>query len=87
MGTASLYLAQVAAGHYGAFFEYELLVLGFATGRLLVEEAGGHVTTCHGNRLPLGNSSVRVCHTRLSDAMWEISSRHHPQNSEAGRVI
>ena len=87
MGTAPLYLAQVAAGHYGAFFEYELLVLGFATGRLLVEEARGHVTTCHGNRLPLGNSSVRVCHTRLSDAMWEISSQHHPQNSEAGRVI
>jgi len=87
MGAASLDLAQVAAGHYGAFFEYELSVWSFATGRLLVEEAGGHATTCHRNRLLLGKSPVRACNTRLSEAVWEISSRRHLQNSEAGRVI
>ena len=57
-GTASLDLCQVAGGQFGAFFEYELSPWDFAAGRLLVEEAGGQVTTCLGEPLGLQRSSV-----------------------------
>ena len=50
-GTASLDLAHVASGYYGAFFEYQLSPWDFAAGRLLVEEAGGRVTTATLSRL------------------------------------
>jgi len=78
MGTASLDLAQVAAGHYGAYFEYQLSAWDFAAGRLLVEEAGGRVTTCRGTDLPLEKTSVLACNSRLYETMREITVRHHP---------
>ncbi len=78
MGTASLDLAQVAAGHYGAFFEYELSPWDFAAGRLLVEEAGGRMSTCRGADLPLQKTSVLACNRGLRDTVLEITSRHHP---------
>ncbi|MCA9065147.1 MAG: inositol monophosphatase, partial [Planctomycetaceae bacterium] len=52
-GTASLDLAHVASGLYGAYFEYQLSPWDFAAGRLFVEEAGGRVTTARGDELPL----------------------------------
>lgn len=78
MGTASLDLSQVAAGHYGGYFEYELSAWDFAAGRLIVEEAGGHVTNCRGDELPLAKTSVLACNDRLRDTLREITSRHHP---------
>ena len=78
MGTASLDLAQVAAGHYGAYFEYELSAWDFAAGRLLVEEAGGIMTTCYGKDLPLQNTSVLACNSNLYKTVQEITARHHP---------
>ena len=77
MGTASLDLAQVASGHYGAFFEYQLSPWDFAAGRLLVEEAGGRVTTCCGTDLPLEKTSVLACNINLYETVREITSRHH----------
>ncbi len=58
MGTASLDLCQVACGMYGAYFEYQLSAWDFAAGRLIVEEAGGKVTTCDGSELPLAGTSL-----------------------------
>ncbi|MCH2200749.1 MAG: inositol monophosphatase [Fuerstiella sp.] len=78
MGTASLDLAQVASGQYGAFFEYQLSAWDFAAGRLLVEEAGGRITTCHGTELSLEKTSVLACNAKLYDTVCEITSRHHP---------
>lgn len=78
MGTAALDLAQVAAGHYGGYFEYELSPWDFAAGRLLVEEAGGQVVTCQGNPLPLQKSSVLAVSQPLFDTVLDITSRHHP---------
>lgn len=57
-GTASLDLAMVATGQFGAYFEYQLSPWDFAAGRLLVEEAGGRVTTCENARLPLASTSI-----------------------------
>lgn len=75
-GTASLDLAQVAAGQFGAFFEYELSPWDFAAGRLLVQEAGGCVTTCRGEPLPLKKSSVLATNGRLHDSVQSIVERH-----------
>lgn len=71
-GTASLDLAHVALGYYGAFFEYQLAPWDFAAGRLLVEEAGGVVTTATGTPLPFQKTSVLASNGNLHPRMLEI---------------
>lgn len=78
MGTASLDLAQVACGQFGAYFEYELSAWDFAAGRLIVEEAGGRVTTCNGDPLPLSKTSVLASNGLLHDAVLQIAGSHLP---------
>jgi myo-inositol-1(or 4)-monophosphatase len=75
-GTASLDLAQVASGLFGAFFEYELSPWDFAAGRLLVDEAGGRMTTCRGEPLPLARTSVLASNGILHDSVLSIVERH-----------
>ena len=75
-GTASLDLAQVASGMFGAFFEYELSPWDFAAGRLLVEEAGGRINTCRGEALPLAKTSVLASNGILHDSVQSIVERH-----------
>lgn len=70
-GTASLDLALVACGQLGAFFEYQLSPWDFAAGRLLLEEAGGKITTCHGTPLPLEKTTVLATNNILHDDMLE----------------
>jgi len=79
MGTASLDLAQVAAGHFGGYFEYQLSAWDYAAGRLLVEEAGGQMKTCLGTDLPLGTTSVLAASPALFETICDITSRHHPK--------
>lgn len=74
-GTASLDLAQVARGFYGAFFEYQLAPWDFAAGRLLVEEAGGRVTDALGNPLGMKKGSVLASNAKLHPKMLEIISQ------------
>lgn len=72
-GAASLDLAMTAAGQFSAYFEYQLGLWDFAAGRLLVEEAGGHVTTCDGSDLPMQKSSLLASNTKLhSQVLKEI---------------
>ena len=75
-GTASLDLVQVGLGMFGAYFEYELSPWDFAAGRLFVEQAGGRVTTCTGDPLPLANTSVLASNGRLHSAVLEIVDSH-----------
>jgi myo-inositol-1(or 4)-monophosphatase len=75
-GAASLDLCAVGCGSFGAFFEYELGAWDFAAGRLFVEEAGGRVTNCEGNTLPVGKSSVLATNGELHTAVQEIVSKH-----------
>ncbi|APW62000.1 inositol monophosphatase family protein [Paludisphaera borealis] len=72
MGAATLDLAYVGIGSFGAFFEYELAPWDFAAGRLFVEEAGGKVTTCHGEPLPLAKTSLLATNGPLHDDMVAI---------------
>lgn len=77
-GTASLDLCQVATGSFGAFFEYQLSPWDFAAGRLMVEEAGGAVTTCRGEPLPLRRTTILASNGRVHASMREIVERHAP---------
>ncbi len=77
-GTAALDLVMVGTGLLGAYFEYELSPWDFAAGRLFVEEAGGRVTNCLGEPLPLtAKSSILATNGTLHDPMLEIARRHH----------
>jgi myo-inositol-1(or 4)-monophosphatase len=78
-GTASLDLAYVATGRYGAYFEYELSPWDFAAGRLLVEEAGGLVSTCTGAPLLLAKSGILASNGPLHPAVLETVYRHLPR--------
>jgi len=77
-GTAALDLCHVGVGYYSAFFEYQLSPWDFAAGRLFVEEAGGRVTTCRGDDLPLARTSVLASNGRLHDAVLDIVRPRHP---------
>lgn len=75
-GTASLDLAAVASGSYGAYFEYQLSPWDFAAGRLILEEAGGRITTCDNQPLPLTKTHVLASNGLLHDEMLPIVRRH-----------
>ncbi|QDU97463.1 inositol monophosphatase family protein [Lignipirellula cremea] len=75
-GTASLDLAQVACGMFGAFFEFELKPWDFGAGRLLVEEAGGRITTCTGEEVPLKSTSMLASNGHLHAQSLAITSKH-----------
>ena len=77
-GAATLDLCMVGLGQLGAYFEYTLSPWDFAAGRLFVEEAGGRVTDCLGQPLPLGRSSVLASNGRLHDAMLAIVEPKYP---------
>lgn len=84
MGAATLDLCMVACGQLGAYFEYELSPWDFAAGRLFVEEAGGQVTTCAGEPLPLKKTHILATNSRLHEPMLEIVRRHLPYYSSRG---
>ena len=73
-GAASLDLAHVADGLYGAFFEYQLAPWDYAAGQLLVTEAGGRVTDCSGNPLAMRESTILASNGLLHDQMLSIVS-------------
>ena len=76
-GSAALDLCHVASGLYGAYFEYQLSAWDFAAGMLIVQEAGGKVTTARGTTLPLQKSSILASNGALHPAMVQIVGRHH----------
>lgn len=82
-GTAALDLCHVADGLYGAFFEYQLMPWDFAAGRLILEEAGGQITTGLGGPLPLSKTCLLASNTLLHAAALEIVAGHHPSRSTA----
>ena len=57
MGSAVLDLCDVAAGKTDLFFEYRLSPWDYAAGSLLVEEAGGILTTLEGREVPVVEKS------------------------------
>jgi myo-inositol-1(or 4)-monophosphatase len=78
MGAATLDFAYVGLGSFAAYFEYELAPWDYAAGRLFVEEAGGKVTTCRGEPLPLARTSVLASNGLVHDDVLAIVAAHHP---------
>ena len=76
MGTAALDIVQVGLGRFGGYFEYQLSPWDFAAAKLFLEEAGGKITTCTGENLPLEKTSVLATNTLLHNSMMEIVARH-----------
>ena len=63
-GSAALDLCAVAAGRAEIFFELILSPWDFAAGALIVEEAGGIVTTLDGEELPCLDRSPLLAKNR-----------------------
>ena len=57
MGAASIDLAYVACGRFGAFAELLLSPWDFAAGKLLIKEAGGIITDLDGDELSQGEKT------------------------------
>jgi myo-inositol-1(or 4)-monophosphatase len=76
MGTAALDICQVALGRFGGYFEYQLSPWDFAAAQLFLEEAGGKITTCTGDKLPLEKTSVLATNTLLHEPLLAIVRKH-----------
>ena len=75
-GSASLDLCAVASGCYGAFFEHHLSPWDFAAGMLVVEEAGGRVTTYDDHPLGTKASTVLATNAHLhADMVHRLGQR------------
>ncbi len=80
-GAASLDLIDVGLGRYGGYFEFTLSPWDFAAAKLFVEEAGGRVTDCTGEPVPLSKSSLLASNGLLHPQLLEIVSKHVPAQS------
>jgi myo-inositol-1(or 4)-monophosphatase len=69
MGSAVIYLAYVAAGRVDGYWELRLGAWDAAAGSLMVEEAGGRVTSVGGGPLDLAAPSIVASNGRIHDAM------------------
>ena len=78
-GAAALDLAFVAAGRFDAFWEFDLSPWDVAAGRLMVEEAGGRVTTVEGRAHAVDAASILATngfvHAEMADALAAVRSR------------
>jgi myo-inositol-1(or 4)-monophosphatase len=72
LGSAVLDLAWVASGRFDAFWELRLGPWDAAAGSLLVEEAGGRVTSVTGEALDLEAPAVVASNGRIHDAMLAV---------------
>jgi myo-inositol-1(or 4)-monophosphatase len=69
VGAAALDLAMVAAGWLDGYWEMKLRPWDLAAGALLVEEAGGRVSTWSGAPLQLAGGEVVATNGRIHDAL------------------
>jgi myo-inositol-1(or 4)-monophosphatase len=69
MGSAVIYLAYVAAGRLDGYWELRLGPWDAAAGSLMVQEAGGRVTSVTGGPLDLDAPSIIASNGRIHDEM------------------
>lgn len=81
LGAASLDLCYVAAGRLEFYFEYDLKPWDFAAGALLVEEAGGRITTPDGAELPLARGGLLASNGVLHEECLAVVRAHRPPAS------
>lgn len=71
LGSAALDLCWVACGRVDAYWEYGLRPWDSAAGTLIVEEAGGRVTTFSGDPYPLDDPGIVATNGNVHDALLE----------------
>ena len=74
-GAAALSLCYVAAGMFDAYFDVHLAPWDVAAGALLIQEAGGQVTTLDGSPWSLGFGGVLATNGRVHRALLETWGR------------
>lgn len=78
MGSAALGFAAVAAGWLDLYFNYSLQPWDTAAGALLVQEAGGRVTSLAGDPWRVATPDVLVSNGALHEAGQAVLARHLP---------
>jgi len=71
-GSAAIDLAYVACGRYDAFYELNLKPWDTAAGLLLIQEAGGKVSTFSGNPYTPGHRQILATNGHVHQAMIDI---------------
>lgn len=74
-GAAALDLAYVAAGRLDGFWEYGLKDWDFAAASLMIQEAGGSVTTFNGDKKILGEKTILASNLKIHEALQDIISK------------
>ena len=74
LGSAVLYLAWVAAGRFDGYWELRLGPWDVAAAGLMVEEAGGRLTSISGGPLDLDRPTVIATNGRIHDEMVAVLS-------------
>jgi myo-inositol-1(or 4)-monophosphatase len=87
LGSAALDLCYVAAGRFDGYWESKIQPWDVAAGALLVQEAGGRVTTVAGGPFRSRAGSVLASNGRIHDRMLEVitgfdSARRAPNRTE-----
>ncbi len=72
LGSAAIDLCYVAAGRLDGFWEQHLRPWDASAGALIVEEAGGRVTTFKGDRFQSRDASLVASNGRLHDELLAI---------------
>lgn len=78
-GAAALDLCDVARGRYGGFFEYRLSPWDFAAAALIVESAGGRVTTCRGEAYSLAVTGLLATNGVMHEELLKIVNARAPE--------
>ena len=81
-GAAALNLAYVAAGRIDGFWERPLEVWDMAAGAILIEEAGGRVTSYANGPFDPFSRQCMSSNGLLHDLMLEVIWRHEPPDAE-----
>lgn len=84
-GSAALDLAYLAAGRVDAFWELGLSPWDMAAGALLVQEAGGLVTTPEGKEDFLDTGDIVAASPKLMQALLEILRVPAPRPKDAAK--
>lgn len=77
MGSAAIDLCWTACGRYGGFWEGKLSPWDFAAGKLIVERAGGKVTTLENMPLLLKINSILASNPALHKKLYHLFSEVH----------
>ena len=75
MGAASLDIAWIANGRYGAFFELTLSPWDYAAAHLILTEAGGKITNCQGRETGLEHTSILATNGNMHQQMIQLLAR------------